>query len=157
GAENGVFFTSTNGVDWAEGALPNLVTLNSMATDGKLEVLVGGIGSMLYSTNRTNWQTATGQWTGADITYNDITWANGTWVCVGNGRLVTSSNGVAWQKVFIDTSWNLSSVTFAQNQFLAVGLGGVVVTSQDGSVWTKQSAPTTNDLTRVMFLNGSYL
>lgn len=146
GAENGVFFSSTNGIDWTESSLPNLVTLNSLATDGDIEVLVGGIGTVLYSTNRTGWQMATGQWTGADITYNDITSANGTWVCVGNGRLITSTNGVVWQKVFIDTSWNLTSVTFAQNQFLAVGLSGVVLTSPDGFVWTKQAAPTTNDL-----------
>ena len=157
GAENGVFFGSSNGVDWVESALPNLVTLNSMATDGNLGVLVGGIGTVLYSTNRASWQMATGQWTGADITYNEITWANGTWVCVGNGRLVTSTNGIVWQKVFIDTSWDLTSITFAQNQFLAVGLGGVVLTSPDGSVWTKQTAPTTNDLTHVTFLNGAYL
>jgi len=157
GAENGVFFNSSNGVDWTEGALPNLVTLNSMATDGSLEVLVGGIGTALYSTNGTSWQTATGQWTGADITYNDITWANGIWVCVGNGRLITSTDGIAWQKVFIDTSWFLTSVIFAQNQFVAVGLNGVVLTSPDGAAWTKQSSPTSNDLTHLTFFNGSYL
>lgn len=157
GAENGVFFSSTNGVDWTEGALPNLVTLNSIATDGNLEVLVGGVGTALYSTNGTSWQMGTGQWTGGDITYNDVTWANGTWVCVGYGRLIASTNGISWQKIFIDTSWFLTSVVFAKNQFVAVGLSGLVVTSPDGFVWTKQPAPTTNDLSHVTFFNGAYL
>ena len=157
GAENGVFFSSTNGIDWTESALPNLVTLNSMATDGNIEVLVGGIGTVLYSTNRTGWQMATGQWTGADITYNDITSANGTWVSVGYGRLIASTNGISWQKIFIDTSWFLTSVVFAQNQFIAVGLSGLVLTSPDGLIWTKQPAPTTNDLTHVTFFKGAYL
>lgn len=157
GAENGVFFESTNGVDWQEGSLPNLVTLNSLTTDGKVEVLVGGVGAVLYSTNGTNWKMGTGQWTGGDITYNDITWANGTWVCVGYGRLITSTNGITWQKIFIDTSWLLTGVNFAQNQFVAVGLNGIVLTSPDGFVWTHQPAPTTNHLTHVTFFDDRLL
>jgi hypothetical protein len=144
-------------VDWQESSLVQSATLRSLSTDGNLEVLVGTGGATLYSTNGTSWQPGTGGWTGPDITYNDVVWGNGVYVCVGNGRLISSTDGVVWQKRMIDTSWLLNGVTFAQNQFVAVGGSGVVITSSDGATWTQQSPATTNDLTSVTFFKGMYL
>jgi len=157
GAEAGVFFSSSNGVDWTESSLPTTATLHSLASDGSLEVLVGSFGATLYSADGTTWQSGSGGWTGGDITYNDVTWANGTWVCVGNGRLITSTNGINWQIRPIDTSWYLNHVTFAENKFVAVGLNGIVLTSPDGATWTQQSAPTTQDLSAVTFFKENFV
>jgi len=140
GCQIGVVFSSSNGVDWVESSLPTTATLRSIATDGNMEVLVGSFGATLYSTDGTSWQSGTGGWTGGDITYNDVIWANGTWVCVGNGRLITSTNGINWQIRHIDTSWYLNRVTFAGNKFIAVGLNGFILTSPDGAAWTQQTS-----------------
>lgn len=157
GCEIGVCFSSSNGVDWVESSLPTTATLHSIATDGSLEVLVGTFGANLFSTNGVDWQPGSGGWTGADITYNDVTWANGNWACVGNGRLVTSTNGIDWTIRAIDTSWWLNSVTFAQNQFVAVGLNGAVITSPDGSAWKLQPVPVSLELSTVSFLNSNFV
>lgn len=156
GCDWGVLFTSTNGTNWVESNVATTSSLSSLATDGTREVIVGTFGGTFYSDDGVNWQPGSGGWTGGDITYNAVTWAKGTWVCAGNGRLVTSTNGSDWQIRPIDTSWFLNGVAFAQNQFIAVG-NGVILTSSDGAVWKAQVSPNALQLKAVDFIGSNWV
>jgi hypothetical protein len=156
GCDWGVLFTSSNGINWVESSLPTTSALSSFATDGTREVMVGTFGGTFYSDDGVSWQPGSGGWTGGDITYNAVTWANGTWVCAGNGRLVTSTNGSDWQIRPIDTSWFLNGISFAQNKFVAVG-NGVILTSPDGAVWTAQSSPGGLQLKAIDFIGTNWV
>lgn len=77
----------------------------------------------------------------------DSVWAdlatdiNGTWVAVGaNGKLATSKNdGVNWSIPTLPTAVaksSFSSITHADNTWVALDLSGNILTSPDGLAWT---------------------
>ncbi len=46
----------------------------------------------------------------------------------------------------LPTSSDLLSITFGENQFVAVGVGGTVLTSPDGQTWTPRNSGTKSPL-----------
>jgi hypothetical protein len=51
----------------------------------------------------------------------------------------------------------LSVVTYGQNQFVAVGLGGTIVTSPDGATWTQRPSGTALGIVWVAYGNNQYV
>ena len=93
----------------------------------------------------------------------DIAWGDGRFVAVGkSGNIVTSTDGVHWERSLLETDCDLISVAYGNGRFVAVGLGrvvsgapsvggggvpansllfGLVLTSSDGLNWTPQPSP----------------
>jgi hypothetical protein len=66
----------------------------------------------------------------------DVVYNQDLYVAVGDaGAIVTSPDGVEWTNY--DSGEGLSSVTWGNNQFVAVG-SGVILTSPDGVAWAKR-------------------
>lgn len=105
--------------------------------------------------------------------YTGIAWGNGVYVAVGfagaaankmpNQKMdgavnciATSVDGVNWTSI-TPTVMPLHSIIFANNQFVATGVGGVIGTSPDGVHWTQQQSGVTEDLGRIVWANNLYM
>jgi VCBS repeat-containing protein len=55
------------------------------------------------------------------------------------------------------TDQTLTSVTFGNNTFVAVGANGTILSSSDGVAWTRRTSGTTYTLNRVSYLNGIFI
>ena len=72
-----------------------------------------------------------------------IAYANGTYVMVGTGgTILSSNNGTAWTKQRSGTNQWLTSVVWGNNQFVACGFRGTILTSPDGVAWTNRVSGT---------------
>ena len=55
------------------------------------------------------------------------------------------------------TSQTLRAVTYANNEFVAVGSGGTILTSPDGVAWTRRSSGTSQDILAITYGNGIFM
>lgn len=83
---------------------------------------------------------------GYDVSINDATYNNGTWIAVGgfgSGAvhkglvLVSTDDGATWKEQASPAMSNLYDVAYCNNTFVAVGNRGSLITSPDGNNWTK--------------------
>ncbi len=89
---------------------------------------------------------------------NADAYGNGAYVVVGNeGRIVTSSDGVAWTRRSSGTANSLNSLVFVNGLFVAVGEGGTILTSANGQSWTPRSSGTSDFLYDVSYGNGKFI
>lgn len=69
---------------------------------------------------------------GVTKVWNDIVFGNGLFVVVGNGVSMVSNNGKQWN--IVDLSYNLLSITYANNCFYAI-TSTLLLTCVDGVSW----------------------
>lgn len=63
-----------------------------------------------------------------------------------------SSDAINWQQVMKpEVSANLRSVVYAGNQFVIVGMQGLVLTSTDGESWKMHNSNTTRGLYSITY------
>jgi hypothetical protein len=63
-------------------------------------------------------------------------------VCVGNyGTILSSQDKEKWTSASSLTGYDLNSITYGENKFVAVGNGGVISSSSDGIEWSKCVLP----------------
>jgi hypothetical protein len=80
-------------------------------------VAVGGLGTILTSTDGVTWTSET-----SGINYHlwGVTYGNGTFVAVGDdGTILTSTDGVTWTSETSGTNYNLEGVTYGNGTFVA--------------------------------------
>lgn len=121
--------------------------LYSAATHDNQIVIVGASGTILNSTDASNWTQIPSP---ANSTWlYSVAYGNGTYVAVGDsGTVITSTDGLNWtNQSSAQNDANLYAVCFAQNQFVTVGDYGAVSTSPDGTNWTAQTSDAFNDIT----------
>ena len=113
--------------------------LNAVLWNGQQAMAVGDSGKIFTSVNGINWLP---QNSGVAASLQAVAWGNGTYVAVGDGIILSSKDGAVWAaqssgQAPISGNWEnyLTAVTWAGNQFVAVGLFGVVLTSPDGLEW----------------------
>ena len=95
---------------------------------------------------------------GTSAYLEDITFANGTFVTVGqSGWVLTSSDGTTWTSRNSGTGKTLKGITFGCGKFVAVGNQGTIITSNDGRTWTTRNAGTTADLFAIAYGNGTFV
>lgn len=148
----GVIHTSPDGVTWTARLSGETKGLNSVTWTGGRFVAVGASSTILSSADGVNW---TKQPYGDDYTtLTGIAWANGLHVAVGGNIyrtvLATSPDLKTWSSGGAGLSkWdNLIAVTWADNQFVAVGsyadsaANSPIVTSTNGINWTKRESGT---------------
>jgi hypothetical protein len=145
-------YVSTDGVTWNKRTAGTLGPIMAGAWDGSKFIGVGG--AITNSASLTTFSQVASPTT-AEL--NEVVFANGQFTAVEeNSTIYTSPTGVTWTKrsTGFDNFADLRSVTWAGNQFVAVGTTAfasvptLIATSPDGSSWT----PVTNTLKKE--LNG---
>ena len=104
-------------------------------------VAVGDTGTVITSTNGSNWTKLEG---GTQTNLWTIAFLNDQFVAAGEKTVITSPDGLAWAVHGAEA--NLRGVTFKHGLYAAVGLEGKILTSTDTVEWTSQTSGTTNDL-----------
>lgn len=141
---NGNIATSPNGqTNWNSFVLAG-TSFRAVTYGGAGFVAVGDTGriALSYTGVSGDWSDQT---SGTSDELRDVTYGHGMFVVVGginggNDRILTSFDGITWTDRSIGLSNRLDHVIFANNQFYAVGLGGVRAASVDGLSWTNESA-----------------
>jgi len=90
---------------------------------------------------------------------NSVAYGGNTFVAVGYGTILTSTNGIDWTSRQA-TGYNLSDVTYGSGVFVAVGSkagAGVALTSLDGASWTEHGLDTTASLMGVTYGSNTFV
>ncbi len=145
---------STLGVEWsAIQPRPTDNDLQGVAVWGNLFVVTGGAGTILTSTDTTNWTVRSV--TSAFL--SGVTAFPGGLVAVGDlGAILTSSDGVQWTPRNSGTTNWLYRVHYFGGKLIALGENGFIVTSQDGITWSPQASGTTLWLNDVAYIDDTY-
>ncbi len=124
-----------------------------MTFGGGRFVSVGGAGTILSSTDGTNWLQ---QASGSATDLYAVVHGSGRFVAVGNpGQTLISTDGISWagyQQTNI-----LLGIACGENLFVAVGPTGNIVTSLDGATWASQVSGTAIALNAVTYANGQFV
>jgi hypothetical protein len=142
--------------------LPTGNILRSVAYGNGQFIAVGAAGTILVSTDATNWTdrpTPTGKVLAA------IAYGNGRFVAVGNAdpyypaaTIVTSTDTTNWISASPATTNTLFAVGFGNGMFVAVGENQTIVTSTDGTNWTKRrEVPLSGRFVCVAYGNGLFM
>lgn len=171
--ENGTLLRSEEGVNWEKiniGNPANLLRLEGITYGDGTYMLVGRLdeyASAIYtSTDGTTWTEK------AAIPHNlrDVAFGDGKFVAVGRpGKIMVSDdNGASWQTivpVYPDKkSYYLQSITYADDKFVAVGMGsdtgqdrGGIMTSADGVNWEFPYTDANNYIRDVAYGGGNFV
>ena len=116
---------------------------------------MGDAGEVRTSGNGLSWAThAISGETGAllDVIYHD-----GQYVAVGEGGIVyTSPDGETWTSQSSDTTEDLSSVVWGDDEYVALG-SGVVTVSVDGEAWAAIAFPGEEETGDIIWTGDRYL
>ncbi len=147
---------STLGVLWYR--VPIKPTANSLqgvaVLSNSLYVVTGNQGTLLTSTNGTNWSTASSGTTSLLSSVTD--WPGGLIAVGDNGTIIASSNGVAWSKRASGTASWLYRVRWLNGALVAVGQAGTILTSTNGTNWASRTSGTANWLTDVEYIDDTW-
>ena len=141
---------STDGAQWLSLSSIAPLVVHHMLWDGERYVAVGRGGgpSVPYGAIASSKDGT--QWTAQVVFENTEAIAcvgtNGeVLVAVGQGGIiVTSADGLTWEKQDSRTTNWLAGIAWCGTQFVAVGAGATVLTSPDGFCWTVQDMGTTD-------------
>jgi hypothetical protein len=117
---------------------------------------VGERGTILISTNATNWQ---GVSQGLNDDWSAIAYGAGRFVVPGyqDAVVLTSTDGVEWDSFPLTHAGYFRGAAWGNNRFAAVGNGGAIATSPDGTHWTYQSSGADQDLAAIAFGRGLFV
>lgn len=89
-----------------------------------------------------SWFAPTDEGIANDTQLYEVKFADGRWVAVGAGIIVTSTeqNANTWSHATVPVSVDIKSVTHDGNQWLAVG-ASTILTSPNGTSWTEVTSP----------------
>jgi hypothetical protein len=157
GGDSGRMAYSADGESWTavEDSTLDSYNINGIAYGNNRFVAVGSFGKMAYSANGESWTAV------ADSTFpNDyntgyiygIAYGNSRFVAVGSfGKMAYSADGESWTAVADSTIWDytdsygdtytavITTITYGNNRFVAVGTDGKMAYSTDGENWTAVS------------------
>lgn len=136
----------TSGADsldnWVEVTSPSNHWLNGMIYGNGFFVTVGDYGTILTSTDGTDWSA---RYNGDTHHLFGIGYGNGTYVAAGTvGTILTSTGGPVWSWTYRSsgTSRNLYGVAYGNNRFVVVGASGTILTSSNnGATWSNPFWP----------------
>jgi photosystem II stability/assembly factor-like uncharacterized protein len=109
---------------------------NVVSANGNI-VAVGELGTILTSTDGTNWITRN---SGTVLDLRDCAFGAGKYVVVGDfGTVFTSTDLEIWIPQYAGTFYSLRGITFGDDKFVCVGDQTAILTSSDGVNWAAQS------------------
>ncbi len=107
---------------------------------------VGGLGTVVTSTNGVDWST---QVSGVTSDLYTIVYGNGLFVAGGDaGTIITSADGVAWTSPLSNTTNAIYGLAF--------GNGNEILTSTDGVKWTVRPSTTPWGFSYIAFGSGRF-
>jgi hypothetical protein len=143
-----------------------IVTFNAYplfgATWGGGRFIVVGSGTLVVSTNGTNWEGVTGV-DFTDTLYGAACGPAGFVACgyntsVSATTLFKSTGGYTWERTLFDsTYYTPRRVAFGGGVYVAVGEYGEILVSADGASWTSQLVGVRSHLRSMARGNGSYV
>jgi hypothetical protein len=134
GSQN-TFLSSTDGVNWINVKPQKASMANSVVYGANKFVAAGFEGAITVSSDGVNWINTS---PGATGTLRAICYGNNGFVTVGDDIILTSVDGVDWERINPKTNTIviLSSIVYAKNQYVAVGAHNFIITSPDAKNWT---------------------
>ncbi len=153
--EGGLAMTSGDGTNWSytlNFSRPNVSAL----THGNGRFVAATSSGYAYSTDTATWQPAAN----VSVAQAGVTYGKGLFVGVGTSGGVTvaqtSTDGSKWKPQTLPAAVNLQKVTYANGQFVAVGLGAAVMSSVDATNWVTRTIPG-GDLRDVAYGAGKFV
>lgn len=135
--------------------LPQGNQLNAVASGNGLAVAVGEAGTILASSDATNWNIVTAP---ANTSLHAVCHGGSTFVAAGtNGIILTSTNGTDWTQRDSTTTNTLRSVTIGNGLFVVAGDRGTILVSSDSSTWTAATSGVSNRISSVAFGNNKFI
>lgn len=146
--------TSQDGITWEtqQGSLSSYA-LNTITHGSGLIVVAGDNAQIFYSTNGSNWVSATISGSAITTSIKSVTFGDGKFVAVGSsGLILKSTNGITWSQItnVSITAEDLHNVTFDGSFFYVSGDNDTILRSVDGSVWISQSNLASEDPTYIV-------
>ena len=119
-------------------------------------IAVGAAGTILSSTNGTNWVSVSSPTTNSLV---NVAYLNSRYIAVGEkGTLVTSTDGTSWTMVPTGVTNSLNSSAYGAGAYVVVGFQGTVLWSSTGLSWAKQAGISTSlYLNSVTFGAGTFI
>lgn len=156
-------YTSEGGIEgWVQGTLPVTAAthLRSVIYDGSQFVVLGHDGSILVSSNVTDWVARTA--ITAAPAMNALAYGSGRgYVAVGAGGAIyrNTSGGVteAWTAENSGVTEELFGISYINGLFVVTGANGTLLTSPDGQNWTVQDSKSSSNLRSAAFGAGLYV
>lgn len=134
---------SSDGVNWTTITTSTSSMLNAIAYNKSVIVTVGDNATIKYSTNGSNWSTASILGPSITDSINSVAYGKDLFVAVGDaGTILTSANGISWDQQTSSslTTENLNDVVWSGDVFLVVGNNNAIFTSENGIDWTLVSS-----------------
>jgi hypothetical protein len=179
--EAGGIFTSEDGFAFTQEGVPDSARneiLEGVGGNTNLLISVGTSGTVIYSqagftnvtfTNDTG-QVVTEQVNLLGLVWNAVTpkpatnelqgvgvFGNMYIVSGGQGKILTSLDGMIWTGQVSGVTTMLSSIAASPTRVVVVGDSGVVLSSLNGIVWTPRSSGVTNWIYQARYLNGQFV
>ena len=124
-------------------------------TEG-LFVGVGDSGTILTSSDGTTWTNRRDTSVTTEDLYG-VTYANGTFVTVGDNIILSSSDGTTWTSRSSVSGALFNTVNYGNGTFVAVGQSGIIYTSSDGITWTSRTSGTSEHIWGIASGNGIFV
>ena len=159
-----IYYSDDSGVTWnAAAAVPaGTGNLYGVASSAGHWVAAGAAGTLLASTDGTNWVAATSITPSVASDFTSVAFLPTTsiFVAVGPaGEVATTTDGSTWTTQVI-TATDLLAVAASQTGtllFVTVGRAGAAFSSQDGITWTSRTTGTAADLFGVVGGGGQFV
>ena len=136
GSAEGRWWTSADGLSWADHRDPTMAAIAGCAHDGTR--FVAAAGAPHASADGLTWTPGTAPYDPDHL--RAMTWADGWFVAVGDGgRIARTEDGAAWTTDDHAGAAGLRAIAAADGVLVAVGAAGTVATSTDtGATWSTQ-------------------
>ncbi|MDX1950601.1 MAG: hypothetical protein SFY81_00365 [Verrucomicrobiota bacterium] len=137
---SGVILTSTEGDDeWNQQVSGTTRNLHGI-TEAFGKLIAVGYQGAVYSSDGVTWSNSTTPLVTGTLL--DVTSGANVAVAVGEyGKILFSTNGIAWSSTFSGTTNHLRTVVFSIDRFHVFGDAGVHLTSFDGRRWNADVLP----------------
>ncbi len=133
----------------------NISNLSRVVFGSGKFVTVGAGGTILTSTDGTNWTIRT---SGTTSSLAGVTYSSNKFIAVGAGGIIlTSADGITWIGRTSGTTNDLKSIKYGSDRFVAAGAGGTILTSADGITWTGRTSGTTYEIADIAYGGGKFV
>ena len=154
----GTIQKSVDGINWESvSIMGSYKTFSSLVYAKELNLIIAICNDGIFSS--VDGETWTNSWTqnygGTSICYSSELHL---FVVVGshsgNGHVLTSTDGITWNRTLIGIQGEFYGVTYSSvlGLFVAVGKTGLICTSPDGINWTERTSNVTQDLSSVIYV-----
>jgi hypothetical protein len=165
--EDGIIFSSADGINWNEEISSTTETFNGVTFGNNVFVAVGDQGNVMVSPDGITWEKGNKGERGNRKKYpvitadlSAVTFGKNLFVAVGpSGNIFTSkgSEVIVWKKRFSGVTTNIFDIAFGNNTFVALCEGDTILISKDGKSWIKRSSLTSGTLKSITFAYGMFV